>query len=637
MLVAWSAAPALHYNRTRRLGRTRDWLLRPLSGEWEANRIDLPLTVDGLEALFAQSSSPVPRELRHEAAVVLAEYFEAAFLYSRSVNDLVPLVRDWRTVAVELADRCRAVNAPDAALDLTQQLIGWNAVHDREAVEPLLVRLRRAKHDRSLSPASRATASIQLVTLMEAGPAKAAAASQALREHAGVLQGHQRLQLTVRACPTAAEALRRADDLLAAIDEHNATLHAATRFADEGRRKLHLAEARGRMYPLLAPAVDVLLRGGRADVGTRLLAAWQAPGHAAPAPPLFLLHSEDGAWWSTPGTVHGPGTDSAAAFLDAVPRLNRFLNLMITVRDDPGFVAENPEGELGQPNEAAADEMADTVRSLLALELLACGPLAQPEQPMCVVPGTPLPWQGVMARHSAAARPIMVSWRRPERDRPVRRVCLWDAGDVWSASMEVAGVTAALVHRNIAVDHVHDEGCTKDAFLAAYANPDYDVFWLTSHGDYKVYSPDTSTVAISPDEHLPLEDLVAAAPVGTGRRMLVLNSCDGAATGTYGGLPQLGVAALLSGASQSVVSHLWPTHSFAAAPQFGLLLANALAEGHSHAAAFRQATAGLAAGRTQLVRALRQVKGGDEIADRAQATSVAYENLAHYGSPAMYV
>jgi len=344
--IAWCAGAAWASYKVRRFGDVRDWLLRPLADQWIVDKGEIELEVVPLLALVAYTEQDLPRVLREEALFALADFFRAAFGYSHAAADLVDLVAAWRPLAAEMALRCDSVGLAEEAVSMRLAMLAWSSVYDRDAVKSILLALEAAGNDSRLAAETRIAILIQRLDFTERSD-RGIAADAALRRFAKDLVGHQRLQLLSAACPDAIVAVQRMPELLAAVQEHNAFLATANLAETPAGRELAVRHGRGRMFRILFPLVDMLLRAGNTAEATCLLSEWHFPGGRPPPEPVYLLHRVDGALWAAAGAVVGPAPGSDAAVAMMVPRLNDFLNLAITVRDEPAFTFTEPQGELG--------------------------------------------------------------------------------------------------------------------------------------------------------------------------------------------------------------------------------------------------------------------------------------------------
>src|SRR5262249_21741668 len=126
---------------------------------------------------------------------------------------------------------------------------------------------------------------------------------------------------------------------------------------------------------------------------------------------------------------------------------------------------------------------------------------------------------------------------------------------------------------------------SKDRFLEEYKRDDLDLLWGVAHGEFDHYKPHRASLRISSTESCGLTEMQRPRSTQGRRRLLVFNICDGGATASLNAPGELGLAALLAGASQAIVSHFCPIEPRTAL-LFGALLAARLASGGGYFASF---------------------------------------------------
>jgi hypothetical protein len=103
---------------------------------------------------------------------------------------------------------------------------------------------------------------------------------------------------------------------------------------------------------------------------------------------------------------------------------------------------------------------------------------------------------------------------------------------------------------------------------------------VTAHGIYDHWNPSSPAILTGDKANISLDDLSSRVVSGRERRLLVLNTCDGAMAAVLGGIHRLGMAPGLTSRNQATISHLWPVEPGVAAA-FGVLLALRLGAGSS--------------------------------------------------------
>jgi len=247
------------------------------------------------------------------------------------------------------------------------------------------------------------------------------------------------------------------------------------------------------------------------------------------------------------------------------------------------------------------------------------------------------PVQAIQLQRLGRTWPIVASLQLPFYDRKVRRVAVWSGAGSISEAMEAEAVRMIFERSGAKVDVHAPEATTVDDFLKVYRDPDIDVLWVMSHGEYDHWAPKNVAIQIgrSPT-FIQLDHLLDQAPRSDGRRLVVLNVCDGARFEELGVLPRVGFAPALASGHQAIISQLWPVRGWAAAA-FGTLLAARLANGQAFFAAFTDVLAAVRCPRDELAQHIADVVGQwIEICDRIVHSGDEFENLALSGSPAFF-
>jgi hypothetical protein len=232
--------------------------------------------------------------------------------------------------------------------------------------------------------------------------------------------------------------------------------------------------------------------------------------------------------------------------------------------------------------------------------------------------------------------PIASSLGKPRGDRPPKSVLIWDGGTI-TAPMESAMVTAAFELSGATVRVITPQTCSPEKFMIEYQNAEYDVLWVASHGLLDPWSPHDVRLHLAPDNSaIALADLWNRVPDSGGRRLLVLNVCDGARFAEPGMLPRVGLAAGLSTPSQATISHLWPVRYYSSAA-FGAYLSHFVSTGTPYFDAYCATMAALRKPARDVGIELRELYGRDfELTDRLRDKDEDYSDIEVWGSAAFY-
>lgn len=404
-------------------------------------------------------------------------------------------------------------------------------------------------------------------------------AEEVLEHHGDTLREHERLQFLVATIDTWERWRQLRSELLREIAELNARAAATEKIGASG---LFAREAR---LDIVKPLIALLVRqqdlGGVVDV----LSAWYGSSGAAPcADDVLLIHPAfgDGVATLWPGGAWIDTATTRGGHERVVDALDEALGNCSN--PDVSQVDERREGmpnyALGHVVEAA---MSDYYRPATLKRNFR---RINDPRSLLVFPSVSDPLQALLARDLGLTLPLEVSLATAESERPVRRVSVW-AGSTYYTDFEVSVVKAfAKVHGWHA--EVFPSSINGDAndFLKFYQQSEPDVLWVAGHGEFVAHRPDETGIVVgSPratrfddvaiDTILPMATLAALGVSGPGRRLLVLNTCNGATTQGMAGMARIGLAQSLVGPRQAVIGHLWPASS-GLALAFGALLASNL-------------------------------------------------------------
>jgi hypothetical protein len=263
--------------------------------------------------------------------------------------------------------------------------------------------------------------------------------------------------------------------------------------------------------------------------------------------------------------------------------------------------------------------------------------LAVPDGAQCqlILPPEDHPIQATQLAAWCKTWPIASSLGKPRGDRPPRSVLI--GGGAITEPMEIAMVSAAFERSGANVRVITPQNCSPEEFLIEYQNPEYDVLWVASHASLDPWSTHDVRLHLAPDDSfVALADLWNRVPDSGGRRLLVLNVCDGARFAEPGMLPRVGLAAGLSTPSQATISHLWPVRPYPSAA-FGAYLGHFVTKGIPYFDAYCETMLALRKSARNVAIELRELYGGSfELIDRLRDNGEDYSDIEVWGSAAFY-
>jgi hypothetical protein len=410
---------------------------------------------------------------------------------------------------------------------------------------------------------------------------------------------------------------------------------AAHRIADRGDR-VDAGYERSLNSPGVAWPVRALVEGGHVDEALRLVDAWspqERPGRLLDEPLFVLPTSVVGTLWARRGHAapdpHGPRPGTLPALFDAT---DAALDLGVPVRSDVDLSDPALAAQIGRPDPDHAGQFEEAATKHLRLEEVD-GIVGDAGAVSGIVPWPmiPVPLQALMLKNLRWTAPISASLREPAPLRRTSRVAILGGGSMTS-ELEREHVRRIFEACGARCDVA--EYADTATFIEAYLDPAFDVVWFCSHAFQDHVSPHRSGLQLDDGEILKLKDLAALNEPAAGgrRRLLVLNVCDAASSAVLGGSMSLGVASTLASPTQSVIAHLWPLSPIAACA-FGVLLADALADGSDASTAFAKALNSMIKGQDRVAQDLR--RSASAVSEAVERNSVHWEKITTWGAPAL--
>ena len=255
---------------------------------------------------------------------------------------------------------------------------------------------------------------------------------------------------------------------------------------------------------------------------------------------------------------------------------------------------------------------------------------------MVIVPGAQLPLQTLMLKQLGRTWPWVLSFQQPAPDRALRSVAVWCAGANYSEA-ELDALRALFRARDVTVTAIGEADATRERFKELYCSDEFDGIWISAHGEFPAHNPHEASLVLNhARDSLTLAELKALAIPRVGRRLLVLNVCDGATSASLGGLPEIGLAAATCTPHQAVVSHLWPVDSLVASA-FSVVLACEAAKTPAYFAAFEATVQALLQGSGAVLdRMTNCLEGSASLLERFRNNERDFLKIANWGSAAFF-
>jgi hypothetical protein len=600
-------------------GLAFDWIVRSLADVVDVDR-EIDEALLHAEGLVHLRESPV-RFISQNAHECIIQWAGAAYYYARRNNVFSATMG--KAVPAVLPTLLRNFSDGDA-VEAALMILGWLDQAAPQGADELATLLTRAVGEVPLRRQIRAVIRLGLAARPRptAGRTMAEWAQSALTD-ADVLQPHEILHLRCvlfTSCETIDQSLL--EDVISACRDAEAVRCGSV-------DNPYAASVRARLFPIVQPAVRRLAVEGRVDDAIRVLAAWRGIA-AAPVTgaTLLLALGEDTlsiACQGSPVDAHQANDPSRLSVL--VDSTNAALGIQVIRDDVPGFVINRAE-RLGVPDPSAAEAFERAAEAWLMPERFERRSGAIVELGIGRIP-----IQALLAKSVGWAPPISVSLREPLPHTPARRAVLWRT-DLMYAAEEAQAVCAALEAGGVAVQIVDGDPKGVRDFALIYEDPDVDVIWFSGHAEFDQFRPSQAHL------NLGAARLTLAAldelrrPRRSSQRLIVLNTCDGAAAAIHSGMAEVGLSVALAGPEQAVVSHQWPAAALAAAA-FGALLAMGVGQGRGFMEAYVDAVQWMRRGAFDVAARLCGVSASLALIDRLKRSTQQW-SVIDWGSGALF-
>ncbi|WP_045689559.1 CHAT domain-containing protein [Hymenobacter sp. AT01-02] len=569
---------------------------------------------------------------------IIARWLGALYYYSKAFGGLLTECAAFVPGAIRLLDIEGATTQVNA--QLATQLHGWAisqgqsllAAEMLELIEILYADLTWNKH-----PECKLHLGVQLVLTLQ---------NRALRKRLYDLIINQpglhlvaKMQMTCQVDTSYPEIQANFAKILTAVRNYSSDVE--TRVV----KPVEAAYEKSRLFNTLEKLVGELCRKGASTQLAILLNAFYHPGAQQELPDgmLFIIpNAEEGVIYCALGRTIIHRQDTRLEIPKLVDIMNLALSQLHSLRGHVDQVIPVPTKGVGRPMYEYGEEFEQTVSAYYNLNSIKSFDLDSLTA-LCAFNFNHLPLQALMIKELGMTLPIYVSLQPKAPTGRVRSVLLWQ-GNSMTSELE-SDVLAYLFQRSGAALTILREGeSTKQDFMDAYQSNEYDVVWISSHGELGNYEPDTSHFYLSGSETVNLTEIAAVHVEREMRRLFFLNICEGGANAQIGDFRNVGFGHVLSTPNQDVLSHLWMTDPWVALV-FGVLIAVKLSEGSdSYFEAYTFATKSLLEGRDYIIAQLSTLDGenmhsaiSDLVERLTYNSSMVNMNILRWGSGVYYM
>lgn len=632
-LMQFMVATLCAYDAYRRqeLTEVGNWIGWALSSEIE-DSIEIQVNTSRLQAFEEAAFIATWPELPSLRVM----FFSSFFNYARSRNAMSNVAQEFWPLAVLTFQRAMkdvSFVQPQEAL-LGSHLLEWAVKEAPDRAKEFTSEFESLIDNERVPRNVRAVLCVSMSTSAGMYSTRPAAewASKGLAEFGDVLHPSTQIQL------------RATDSSLDSAEELNFTFTEMRAVQAEQKAQLtplNFERYAGQMLDSVMPLIRRAFVAGNYDLVIRSLRAWYQPEEveSATTPRLLITVPFDMTGWHLLSPYHHQHVErDGQPLLEAlVHYTNEFYGAVKTVAysDNSGLIVpERP----GVPRVDSIIGLEGALRdAFCCIDLDAQIADAGPINAQLVFPTECYPVQAIQLQTWNRTWPMASSIRIPLPDSPIRRALVWCGGATMTEDMEANFVASVLRSSGVVVEVVTATEVDVLNFMSAFARPDLDLVWIISHGEFDHWLPHEVKLQIShAGVKVGLETLWGATPKRDGRRLLVLNVCDGGRYVETGVVPRVGLAPGLAGPAQATISHLWPVLPFPSAA-FGACLALSLAKGLSFFDSFTDAMRRVRSEPFALAEYLRKEAGEDlELPQRLANRSDPLTSMQLWGSAVFY-
>ncbi|MDA1617281.1 CHAT domain-containing protein [Bacillus cereus group sp. TH204-1LC] len=221
--------------------------------------------------------------------------------------------------------------------------------------------------------------------------------------------------------------------------------------------------------------------------------------------------------------------------------------------------------------------------------------------------------------------------------KEIKKALIWSDpdGSLPTSSFEVEALMNIFTKHGIDFEIYEGTQCTKTLFLEKYSDPEFDLIWIISHGEFNSDNPPFSLLHVSESEQVTAWELQERTPSEGNSRYLILNACQSGAAGTrFNSMGFLGIGPAITNEFQKVLGHLWVVDSLASAV-LGTLTLNSLLEGNSLSFSLKNASNIMSKGNQIIAENICNISPDLQIIDRVQNAVTKDLSLPFYSMSAL--
>ena len=255
-----------------------------------------------------------------------------------------------------------------------------------------------------------------------------------------------------------------------------------------------------KIYSIFEPILNQLALSGKIDLANKVIGAFFKISNSdlIDSKIIYILpNSNDGVAYCFNYQTFYSETNTVKNLPVLIDKKNKFLSLTETFHNVLEFKFEEPKIH-GKPMPEESNDYCEIIKNHFHFDILRFHPNIENLSGMYLMFGVSLPIQSIIAKELNITIPSVHSFSNPEKQRRISNVFIWQ-GDTQLSEIECNALSDLFDKNNINVSlHKCNKSC-KEIFLENFFNNEYDLVWISAHGEFDHYEANKSYLDLGND------------------------------------------------------------------------------------------------------------------------------------------
>lgn len=265
-----------------------------------------------------------------------------------------------------------------------------------------------------------------------------------------------------------------------------------------------------KIYSIFEPILNQLALSGKIDLANKVIGAFFKISNSdlIDSKIIYILpNSNDGVAYCFNYQTFYSETNTVKNLPVLIDKKNKFLSLTETFHNVLEFKFEEPKIH-GKPMPEESNDYCEIIKNHFHFDILRFHPNIENLSGMYLMFGVSLPIQSIIAKELNITIPSVHSFSNPEKQRRISNVFIWQ-GDTQLSEIECNALSDLFDKNNINVSlHKCNKSC-KEIFLENFFNNEYDLVWISAHGEFDHYEANKSYLDLGNDIKITRDELIS--------------------------------------------------------------------------------------------------------------------------------